>query len=165
VCRIAHIGYILVCTETQVGLYMRPYSAGYYFYQWLGRMRWACVRHVTGRYCNWVLARSLGQATAFGCAFPPKFCRNVYVLAIADHYPATIEEALNDVASKQSVRFTVTVEVWIVKRNINTQTDIEEQQLMFYQVRFIPVDHPSSPEPVACCVVDYFQNVPLTLAN
>jgi hypothetical protein len=40
---------------------MRPDSDDDYCYQWCGRMRWACVRDVTGRDCNWVLASSLGR--------------------------------------------------------------------------------------------------------
>jgi hypothetical protein len=39
---------------------MRPDSDKYYCYQWCGRMQWACVCDATGRYCNWVLAHSLG---------------------------------------------------------------------------------------------------------
>jgi hypothetical protein len=40
---------------------MRPDSDEYYCYQWCGRMRWACVRDATGRYCKWVLVRSSGR--------------------------------------------------------------------------------------------------------
>jgi hypothetical protein len=40
---------------------MIPDSDEYYYHQWCGRMRWACVRNATGRDCNWVLARSSGR--------------------------------------------------------------------------------------------------------
>jgi hypothetical protein len=60
-CRIVHIGYILVCTEIYVGLYMRPDSDEYYCYHWCGTMRCMCVCDENGRDCNWVLARSLGR--------------------------------------------------------------------------------------------------------
>jgi hypothetical protein len=40
---------------------MRPDSDEYYFYQWCGHMRWACVHAATGRDCNWVLAHCVGQ--------------------------------------------------------------------------------------------------------
>jgi hypothetical protein len=40
---------------------MKPDSDEHYCFQWCGRMRWACVRYTTGRYCKWVLARRLGR--------------------------------------------------------------------------------------------------------
>jgi hypothetical protein len=40
---------------------MKPDSDEYYCFQWCGRMRWTCVRNMTGRDCKWVLACSLGR--------------------------------------------------------------------------------------------------------
>jgi hypothetical protein len=93
------------------------------------------------------------QDTAFGRTSPPKFHRNVYLLAIAKHDTVIVAEALNIFASKQSANAFVTIEVWIVKRNSKPLTDIKEQCMMFDQVRFVPMELPSIPEPVAFCVV------------
>jgi hypothetical protein len=40
---------------------MRPDSDDHYCLQWCERMRWVCVCNVTGRDCNWALARRLGR--------------------------------------------------------------------------------------------------------
>jgi hypothetical protein len=59
------------------------------------------------------------QDTAFGRVFPPKFCHHVYLLAIAEHDPVTVKDALAEFSSKQRINDGVTIEVWIIKRNNN----------------------------------------------
>jgi hypothetical protein len=70
---------------------------------------------------------SVEQASAFGRAFPPHYHPNVYILVIDDHDPVTIEDFLAALNSKQSANAVVSIKIWIVKRNSNICTDIEEQ--------------------------------------
>jgi hypothetical protein len=83
---------------------------------------------------------SVEQDSDFGRAFPP-------ILVIDDH---GIDGVLADLTSKKSANAVVSIEMWIVKRNSNICTDIEEQNMMYDQVRFVLVSVPSLSEPVAC---------------
>jgi hypothetical protein len=93
------------------------------------------------------------EDTAFGRTFPPHFRRNVYILAIGDQYPVMLDDTLADFNSKQSANTITPIDLWLVKRNINVRTDLEEQQIMFDQVRFVPVTLPVISESVACRAV------------
>jgi hypothetical protein len=100
---------------------------------------------------------SIGQDTIFGRAFPAQFFWNVYILAVEDQYPVTVEDVLAVINSKQSANAVVSIEMWIVKRNTNVRTDLEEQQMMYDQVRVVPIYLPSLSEPVACRAVASLQ--------
>jgi hypothetical protein len=76
------------------------------------------------------------QTTDFGKAFPPHFRRSVYVLAINVHDPITIEDILEAFKQCHTVNSVIEVQVWLVKLNAYACTDIEEQIMMFDQVRF-----------------------------
>jgi hypothetical protein len=93
------------------------------------------------------------QDTAFGRAFPPHFRRNVYILAIGDQDPVTLDETLTAFNSNQSANTVALVDVWLVKRNSNVRTDLEEQQMMFDQVCCVPVALPAISDSVACRAV------------
>jgi hypothetical protein len=84
------------------------------------------------------------QETSFGRAFPPHVRHNVYVLAIGSYDPITVEDVLTAFKSCQSANEVKPIQVWLVKRNSTTRTYIEEQLMMFDQVRFVPVQ--------GCCV-------------
>jgi hypothetical protein len=83
------------------------------------------------------------QYTAFGRAFPPNFRRSVYVLSIEAFDPIMVDDVLAAFKSSQSANAGMPIQVWLVKRNSATRTDIEEQRMMFDQVSFVPVQVPA----------------------
>jgi hypothetical protein len=91
--------------------------------------------------------------TAFGRAFPPNFCCSVYVLAIEAFDLITVDDVLDAFRSCQSANAVMPIHVWLVKHNSATRTVIEEQRMMFDQVRFVPIPVPALPEAVACNAV------------
>jgi hypothetical protein len=90
------------------------------------------------------------QDSDFGQAFPSHFRQNVHILDIDDHDPVTIEDVPAALNSKQNANAVVSIGMWIIKRNSYIRTDIEEQHMMYGQVRFVPVLVPSLPEPITC---------------
>jgi hypothetical protein len=75
------------------------------------------------------------------------------MLAISNHYPIIVPKILTYFASQQAANVSISVSVWLVKRNSAQRTDIKEQHMMFDQVRFIPVPVPVLPQAIACHVI------------
>jgi hypothetical protein len=98
---------------------------------------------------------SIGQDTSLSHAFPAHFHQNVYILAVADQDHVTVEDVLITINSNQSANAVISIEIWIVKRNNNVHTDLEEQRMMYDQVLFVPVLLPSLPEIFVCRAVAY----------
>jgi hypothetical protein len=57
------------------------------------------------------------QVLPFDHVLPPNFRRNVYILTISTHNPVMIDASLAAFRSCQAAHVTVTIEVWLVKRN------------------------------------------------
>jgi hypothetical protein len=98
---------------------------------------------LVGTTSDGVLAQSL----------PPNFRHNIYILAIGVHDPVTVIEVLAAFRSSQVPPAIAQVDVWIVKRNNRPHADLEEQRMMFNQVRFVPINLDPVPDPVACRAV------------
>jgi hypothetical protein len=79
----------------------------------------------------------VNQGNDFGRAFPPNLRRNVYVLAIEAYDPITVEDVLTAFKSCQSANAVISIQVWLVKRNSATRTDIEEQSLYLAVCRLL----------------------------
>jgi hypothetical protein len=71
-------------------------------------------------------------------SLPPNFRRNIYILAIGVHDSVTVIEVLEACRSSQVTSSIAQVDLWIVKHNNRPRTDLEEQSMMFNQVRFAP---------------------------
>jgi hypothetical protein len=86
-------------------------------------------------------------------ALPPYYRRNVYVLTVGQSDTITVEEMMKALQVCQTLYSSVTIDLGLVKRNIQNNISLEEQRTMFNQVRFSPVHVPDLPhpmEPVAC---------------
>jgi hypothetical protein len=98
---------------------------------------------LVGTSSDGVLAKSL----------PPNFRRNIYILAIGVHDHGIVIEVLEACISSQVPSVIAYVDLWIVKRNNRPHTDLEEQRMMFNQVRFAPINLDPIPDSVACRAV------------
>jgi hypothetical protein len=96
------------------------------------------------------------QDTAFGQACPSNFHCSIYILAIKRHDPITVEDVLEAFKLFQTMNSIVHVQVWLGKRNDSVRTDIDEQQMMSDQVRFISIPVPLLLNDVTCHAVTSF---------